>query len=340
MKAIVVDANYGSVNREELDYISNTFQKADIEVQIEHFETEEEIIQGCRGADAILATGNPPLTKSVLEQLPSLKYIQRFGIGVNSIDLEAATRFGKIVLNIPGFCATELADLAMSMILSLVRNTGFYDREIRKGYWPKCQYLLPPNLRRLTIGFFGFGQSAQELYRIVSRGYGMKVIACDPYLPYEIKEKFSEVEFIDFQTLLKNSDIISIHVGLSQETFHIWNEEAFEEMKNNAILINTSRGPIIDTSALIYALEQGKIRGAGLDTFEEEPISQNSPLLQMDNVVLSPHCGSYGEEAKREQIESVCRLIPRAVQEGRVSVKNVANKSVINTLRQIRWEEV
>ena len=329
MKAIVVDKDYGSATKEELETVRKAFAAAGIELELFHFTSESEIIEGCREAEAILCTGNPPVTRRVMEALPKLKYIQRFGIGVNSIDLDAAAEMGKVVLNIPGFCAKELADLAIAMIMGLIRNTVYYDREIRKGNWPKCTYLLPPDVREMTLGLYGFGTAGQQLYRIFNGGFGTRVIACDPYLPKDVKAYFADVTFVDFETLLKESDILSIHVGLTKETHHIFNEATFRKMKNNALIINTARGPIIDQRALAKALESGEIRGAGLDTMEVEPIESDDPLLQMDNVILSAHCGSYGTRAKKEQLAAVCRLIPQAVTEKKLSARNVANKAVM-----------
>ena len=330
LKAVVVDKDYGSASAEELAKVQTEFAKAGIDLELKHFTTEDEIIEGCQGAIAILGTGNPPITRKVMEALPDLKYVQRFGIGVNSIDLDAAAELGKVILNIPGFCAKELADLATAMILGLIRNTVYYDREIRKGNWPKCTYLLPLDIRTLTLGLYGFGTAGQQLYKILRGGYGMKVLACDPYLPDFVKEQFPDVEFVDFDTLITQSDIVSIHVGLSKETFHIFNEETFKKMKNNALIINTARGPIIDQKALAQALIDGEIRGAGLDTVEVEPIEKDDPLLGLDNVILSAHCGSYGVGAKKEQIDTVCRLIPMAVTEGKLSRRNVADRAVLN----------
>ena len=337
MKAVVVDKDYGSATPEELEIVRKAFEKAGITLESRHFVTEDEIIEGCQGAIAILGTGNPPITRKVMEALPELKYIQRFGIGVNSIDLAAAAELGKAVLNIPGFCAKELADLATAMILGLIRNTVYYDREIRKGNWPKCTYLLPPDIRNMTLGLYGFGTAGQQLYKILKGGYDVRVVACDPYLPDFVKEQFPDVEFVDFDTMITESDIVSIHVGLSPETFHIFNDETFKKMKNNALIINTARGPIIDQKALARALESGEIRGAGLDTVEVEPIEQDDPLLKMDNVILSAHCGSYGEGAKKEQIDTVCRLIPLAVSEGKLPKRNVANKAVLQKELGLEW---
>lgn len=329
MKAVVVDKNYGSVNAEELKQIKEAFLAAGIELELEHYTTEEEIIAGCQDAFAILGTGNPPITRKVMEALPKLKFVQRFGVGVNSIDLDAASELGKIILNIPGFCAKELADLATAMIMGLVRNSNYYDREIRKGGWPKCQYLLPPDVRELTLGLFGFGAAGRNLYQIFSGGFGTKVIACDPYIGAEAAKNWPDVEFVSFDELIERSDIISIHVGLSQETRHIFNKETFRRMKNTAMIINTARGPIINQKDLIWALENGEIMYAGLDTVEVEPIDKEDPLLKMENVIINPHSGSYGIGAKKTQINTVCRIIPEAVKTNIIPARNVANRSVL-----------
>lgn len=245
MKAIVVDKDYGSVKQDELDIVCKAYAEAGIEMEACHFTTENEIIENCQSADIILATGNPPMTENVMSKLPKLKYIQRFGAGVNSIDLKSAAKLGKIVLNLPGFCAKELSDVATAMIMGLIRNTAYYDREIRKGNWPKCQYLMPGDVREMTLGFFGFGLAARHLHDIFHGGFGTKTIACDPYVSESIKQDYPDVTFVSFDELLQNSDIISIHVILTPETTHVFNKEAFRKMKNTAMIINTSRGPVI-----------------------------------------------------------------------------------------------
>ena len=331
MKAVVVDKNYGSVTAEELEEVHQAFEAAGIALIAEHFTTENEIIEGCKDADAILGTGNPPITRKVLEALPNLKFVQRFGVGVNSIDLDAAAEHGVFIFNIPGFCAKELADLSAAMILGLVRNTNYYDREIRKGNWPKCQYLLPGDVREMTLGLYGFGAAGQNLYRIFHNGFGTKTISCDPYLPDSVKAQFPDVTFVSFDEMVEMSDIISIHVGLSPETYHIFNEDTFKKMKNTAMIINTARGPIIDQKALANALISGEILYAGLDTVEKEPIEPDDPLLGLDNVILSPHSGSYGIGAKKTQINTASRLIPQAVTEKTIPARNVANKAILRT---------
>lgn len=339
MKAVVVDKDYGSVTAEELERVRTAYAAAGIELTLLDYQvvaaqqrepTEEEIISGCQDAQAILATGNPSVTRKVMEALPGLKFVQRFGAGVNSIDLDAAAELGVVVLNLPGFCAKELADVATAMIMSLIRNTAYYDREVRKGNWPKCKYLLPPDVRELTLGLYGFGLAGRHLHDIFHNGFGTKVIACDPYISADIQATYPDVEFVDFNTLVTRSDIISIHVILTPETTHVFNKEVFRKMKNSAMIINTSRGPVIDNDDLAWALENGEIRYAGLDTVEHEPLPENDPFKTLDNIIVNPHCGSYGVGSKKTQISMVCELIPGAVQTGKLPRRCVADKGVLN----------
>lgn len=329
MKAVVVDKNYGSVTEKELETVKKAYAKAGIDLELCHFTTEDEIIVGCQGAIAILGTGNPPVTRKVIESLPDLKFVQRFGVGVNSIDLDAAAEHGVIVLNLPGFCAKELADLACAMIMGLIRNTNYYDKEIRKGNWPKCQYLLPPDVRELTLGLYGFGAAGRYLHDIFHGGFGTKIISCDPYVSDAVKAQYPHVEFVTFEEMVEKSDIISVHVNLTPETTHVFNKETFRKMKNTAMIINTSRGPVINQKDLAWALENGEILYAGLDTVEKEPIEKDDPLLLMDNVILGPHSGSYGIGAKKAQISMVCSLVPDAMTKGTIPGRNVADRSVI-----------
>ena len=329
MRAICVDKDYGSVSAAELNQVQKAYAKVDIELVLQNYNTEDEIIEGCKGADVILATGNPPITRKVMTALPELKFIQRFGAGVNSIDLDAASDLGKVVLNLPGFCAKELADMATAMIMGLIRNTVYYDREIRKGNWPKCQYLLPGDVRTMTLGLFGFGAAGRSLYDIFHGGFGTTVISCDPYISDEVKRQYPDVEFVSFETLLTRSDIISIHVALTPETKYVFNRDAFRKMKSTAMIINTARGPIINQKDLAWALEKKEIQYAGLDTMEQEPIGTDDPLLKMDNVILSPHSGSYGVGAKKKQLEMVCTLVPDAVAKGTIPAHCVANRAIM-----------
>lgn len=336
-KAIVVDKNYGSVTIEDLVILQKRFAEAGIELELAHFNSEEEIIAGCQDSDAILGTGNPPITEKVLKQLPNLKIIQRFGIGVNSINLPAATETDTVVLYMPGFCVEELAAHATSLILGLFRNAAYYDRRIRNGEWPKAKYYAPKSIPEITLGLYGFGGSAKPLYDIFRKGFHSRVITCDPYLPESIKEQF-DVEVVDFDTLLKESDVISLHAPLNDETRHIFNREAFRKMKNDAMIVNIARGALIDEKALIDALQEEEIRFAGLDVFEIEPLDANSPLRNMDNVILTSHSAFYGEGSKRTQLNWAYELVGQALNERKVQKEFVANKEICNSNTEFSFE--
>lgn len=332
--AIVVDSSYGSVSADELAVVRRCYEQANIEFRIADYADEDELIANCIDADILLGTGNPPISRRVIEALPKLKFVQRFGIGVNSVDLEAATEHGVVVFNLPGFCVEELADLACAMIMGLIRNVSYYDRAVRRGEWPKCRYMLPGNIREMTLGIYGLGGAGRNLCDIFHKGYGCKILACDPFANEELAANHG-CTLVDFDTMLRESDIISVHAPLTKETYHCFDRESFRKMKPTAMIINTARGGLIDENDLIWALETGEISYAGIDTFEQEPVSKDSPLLKMENVLLSPHSGSYGATAKKEQLRMVCQLVPDAVQNRKISLRNVANHGILQKIKNM-----
>lgn len=328
MKVRLVDADYGSLNKEDIQQLKAAYEQSGIAFEADHFKTDQEIVDNCQDADGLLCIGNPPISQLVMEHCPKLKYIQRFGIGVNSVDLDAATEYGKYVFYMPGFCIEELAAHAASMILALIRNTAYYDRKIRQGLWPKGQYYPPKEIKKLVLGLYGFGGSARPLFKIFHDGFGCKVITSDPYVSEEIKTQY-DAEFVSFDELLARSDIISLHAPLTPETKHIFNTDAFRRMKNDSMIINISRGPLVDEAALVSALQNGDIRYAGLDVFETEPLEPASPLREMDNVMLSCHSAFYGEGSKEQQVALGARLIQDALLRQEIDPRYVANKAIL-----------
>ena len=326
-KACIVDSQYGSMSQEQLSTLVSHYRQVGVDVTLVHYPTPEEIIANCGEMDAILCSGNPPITRAVLRSLPQLKVVQRFGIGVNSVDLEAAREYGVLVLNLPGFCVEELAVHAAALILDLLRNIGYYDRGIRQGIWRKAKGFLPPSPKDLTLGLYGFGGSARPLYRIFHHGFQTKVIACDPYITAGQLTGY-DVELVSFDALLARSDIISIHAPLNEETRHIFNYAAFQRMKPESAIINIARGPLICQSDLIRALQEGEIRFAGLDVFEEEPLPADSPLIQMDNVVLTCHSAFYGVNSRANVDRMVVELMDLIVNQHTIPRKYVANLGV------------
>lgn len=333
--AVVVDRDYGSVNLEKLEYIKQQYSKNGINLRLENYNTPEEILNGCQSVDAILGTGNPPITKDVLEGLPNLKVVQRFGIGVNSVDLEAASAAGILILYMPGFCVQELATHASALILNLLRNISFYDRGIRCGEWRKATGYIPRNPGDLTLGLYGFGGSAKPLYSIFRNGFGTKVITCDPYIDKNVKKNF-DVEIVTFEELLEKSDIISIHAPLTSETRNIFNRQAFQKMKNDAMIVNISRGELIHQDDLIQALENGDIRFAGLDVFAQEPLTIESPLICNENVVLTCHSAFYGDHAQRNQVHLSIELVDLVLNKNSVPSIYIANKGVASKIENFQ----
>ena len=305
-------------------------------IRFENYKTEQEIIDGCRNSEIVLCCGNPPITEHVLKNINS-RLIIRNGIGVNSVDLEAASRCGKIVCNTPGYCTEELAMHASGLILACLRNIGFYNSAVKRGEWPKGKGPAPKRLSGMTLGLFGFGSSARMIAGIFANGFHSRVIAYDPYVDCA-KVSGGTVEGVAVDTLLRESDVISIHVHLTEETYHFFDAKAFQQMKNDAVIVNISRGGIIAETDLIRALQDGEIRGAGLDVLEHEPAEPDNPLLGMEQVVLTPHSAFYGAEADENSHRIVAELI-RSYCGGSMPVRYVANRSIVGRLENFRFTE-
>lgn len=329
-KVIILDHSYlGGMEVFQIE--TQKLMENNVELIFEDCKTEEEIINKAYDADIILCCGNPPVTRKVLSSLPNCKVVIRYGIGVNSVDLNAATEFGKIVYNMPGFCAEELVIHASALILNLIRNINYYDSNIRKGNWLKAEGSLPRRLSNMVIGLYGFGTSARPMAQVFANGFNSKVIASDPFVEDSIFEE-NGVRKVSFDELLSESDIISIHVPLNKDTYHIFNKEVFKKMKNSSMIINIARGPLINEEDLIDALQSGQIRYAGLDVFEKEPIDKNSHLIKMDNVILTPHSAFYGEESLQNQHMTAAKLVINSLIYNKITMENVVNRDVISKI--------
>lgn len=333
-KGYIVDSNYGSVSPDKItEYVEN-YSKIGIKVIPKHLTTDDAIVAECSDADVLMCTGNPPITRKVTEGIPNLKVVQRFGIGVNSVDLDAAREHGVLALNLAGFCIEELAVHATALILDLIRNVSYNDRGVRQGIWRKAGGILPPSPANMTLGLYGFGGSARILCDIFHKGFGTKVITCDPFLKPEDVHG-TGVELVSFEELLRNSDILSVNVPLNKDTHHSLNYEAFCKMKSTAMVINIARGPIINQDDLIRALREGKIRYAGLDVYEEEPLPKDNPLCSMDNVVLTCHTAFWGEKAQQNVDTMIFEQMESIIKENKISGRCVANRGVISKIKNL-----
>jgi len=244
--------------------------------------------------DALVIRSRTKVTKEVIKKGKNLKVIGRAGVGVDNIDVPEATKRKIPVVNAPGGATVSVAELTFAHMLSLARNLSKSDKTMKNGLWEKKK-LKGTELCDKTLGLVGSGRIGAEVGKR-AKAFGMKVIVYDPYLSKETAEKHG-FEIADLDSLLKNSDFISIHTPLTDETKKMIDEKEFKKMKNTAFIVNCARGGIIDENALYNSLKEGKIRGAALDVYENEP-PKNSPLLTLDNIVFTPHIGASTKEAQ------------------------------------------
>jgi D-3-phosphoglycerate dehydrogenase len=264
--------------------------------------TEDEVIEHCGEADVLLVQW-APITRRVLKSLPRLKGLVRYGIGVNNIALDAAQELGVVVANIPTYCLEEVSNHAMAMILCLARRIPQDHYGIAHGGWGVGSFPPIPSFLDMTLGLVGFGAIAR-LVAQKARCFGFHIVAADPYLNGLAFTKHG-VEQIDLDNLLASADIISLHCPLVPETSHLISSKTIQMMKPGVLIINTSRGGIIKESDLIEALTNGRVLGAGLDVFEQEPLPADSPLRSLANVLLTSHAASGSlQAAKSLQIKA------------------------------------
>jgi D-3-phosphoglycerate dehydrogenase / 2-oxoglutarate reductase len=257
----------------------------------------DDIVAVAKDADAVLVT-YAKLTREVLTQFTRCKAIGRFGLGVDNIDLVTAKEKGIAVNYVPDYCIREVSDHAMALLLALIRKIPFSNKLVQSGRWQMPTVVPIRRVEGTVLGLIGFGH-IPRLVAPKAQAFGIKVIAYDPYAKPDVF-RAAGVEGVDFDTLLKTSDYVSVHAPLLPATRDMMNAAAFAKMKKGAYVVNTARGPLIDEPALIAALDSGQVGGAGLDVVAAEPLAEDSPLLGRDNVIISPHTAFYSIEALNE----------------------------------------
>nr|WP_206206122.1 hydroxyacid dehydrogenase [Thermococcus sp. JdF3] len=270
-------------------------KNAGFDVVFEEYPDEARLLELVGDVEAIIVRSKPKVTRKVIEAAPKLRVIGRAGVGLDNIDLEAAKERGIKVVNSPGASSRSVAELAVALMFNVARKVAFADRKMREGTWAKKQ-AMGIELEGKTLGVVGFGRIGYEVAKI-ARALGMNVLLYDPY-PNEERAREVGGTFASLEDLLRESDVVTLHVPLIEATHHLINEERLRLMKSTAILINAARGAVVDTDALVKALQEGWIAGAGLDVFEEEPLPADHPLTKLDNVVLTPHIGASTVEAQ------------------------------------------
>ena len=287
--------------------------------------SEEEVIQKAKDAHGLL-TQYAPISRKVIEALSQCRVIARYGIGVDNIDISAATQRKIVVVNVPSYCEEEVASHTLALILACVRKIFLFNQAIRKGNW---DWKLGRPIVRLSeqkLGLIAFGKIAKMVAR-KARAFGFSLMGFDPYVS---DEEFAAegVRKVDLDYLLKNSDIICVHAPLTQETRHMLGREEFKKMKSSSFLVNTSRGAVVDEKALYEALRGGQIAGAALDVLEEEPPGKDSPLLKLDNVIFTPHVAWYSESSLEELRAKAATDLVRVL-EGKTP-QGFVNRKMIN----------
>ena len=309
-KIIITDCDHPSVEIEK-----KILSEINPELTLETCKTEEDVIAVASDADGII-NQYAPITRRVIESLKRCKVVARYGVGVDNIDVKAATENNIIVANVPDYCLDEVSTHALGLILACARKIIFLDRKVRERTW---DFKIAKPLFRTQgkiLGLFGLGRIARMVAQKAS-GFGFRIIAYDPY----VSKVDGGIKLVKFSQLLSDSDFVSIHVPLTVETRHSFGENELKAMKKTAYLINTSRGPIVDEKALYVALKEKWIAGAALDVMEKEPPDWENLLLKLDNLIITPHISFYSEESyvelKTKVAESVRSVLkgelPRAM---------------------------
>lgn len=286
-----------------------------IKLALAQCQTEEEIIAAGEKADVLVYQGlYTPFSARVLAALPRCQFIIRYGIGMDSVDLPAATGQGILVGNAAEYCIPEVADHAAALILALARRVVFQDRAVQAGHWlggiQRAREM--SRLSTLTLGLAGFGRIGRQAARRLAPFFG-DIIAYDPYVSQEAAGEYG-VTLVELAELLARSDFVSIHTPLLPSTYHLIDAAGLARMKPTAFIVNTSRGPVIDEAALALALQSGRIAGAALDVAEVEPLPADSPLRGLDNVIITPHIAANSAESLQDLRASVAHSVAEVVQ--------------------------
>lgn len=287
--------------------------------------SEAELLRDAKGWDALIVTSREQITAPVIETADKLRIIAKIGVGVENIDIPAATRRGVPVVNCPGSNAVSVAEMALGLILAAVREIPQGMENLRRGHW-RDKVNIRWELTGATFGIVGFGNVGRQLARLL-RGFEGRILAYDAFLSPE-RVRAGGAEPADLDTLTRESDIVSIHCSLTPETRHMFGAARLRMMKRGAILVNCARGAVIDEAALVRALREGVIAGAGLDVFEEEPASKDTPLFSLPNVVFTPHQAGATHQARERINEMAADGVLRALRGERPDASMLLNPEV------------
>lgn len=292
MRIVISDNDHIDVEQE-----TAVFQKANMNFEVYQCKTEEDLIGQLKGAEIVI-NQYAPFTRKVLKALrPELKQIVRYGVGVDNIDCDAASELGVQVCNVPDYGMNEVADQAIALLLSLARKTALMSNYTKSTTWDYAHAVPIHRIPGQTVGIVGVGRIGRTFAKRIS-GFECRRIGFDPQ--YKVGDVVDGVAIVPFDALIEQADMISIHCPCNETTRNIFNIETFRKMKSSALLVNTSRGGIVNEEDLYTALTTGLIAGAALDVVAKEPMLKGNKLLELDNFLCTPHIAWYSEEASRE----------------------------------------
>ncbi len=300
-KVVITDCDHENIDIER-DILSN----GNINFELLQCKTEDDLIRECKGVNGFI-NQYAPITERVLKELPDLKFVVRYGVGVNNVDLNAATKYGVQICNVPDYGMNEVADQALALMLALTRKVVLMNDYTRNNKWDYQRSIPIYRHSCQTVGVIGVGRIGTSFINKV-HALGCKVVAYDPYKKGPSPDF---VEFVSLEELIKTSDVISIHCP-SDNAMNLIGEKELRDMKESAYLVNVSRGGIVDEVALDKALSEGWIAGAAIDVVLQEPLALDSPLFKHENFLCTPHMAWYSEEAalelKRKVAEETVRF--------------------------------
>jgi len=307
-------------------------ENAGFEVEQVNKKSTEELCNIIGDFDIVIVRSETKITKEIIEKGKKLKIIGRAGVGLDNIDVEAATSYGIIVMNAPEGNTISAAEHTIALMMALVRNIPSANYSVKSGKWEKKKFM-GTELYGKTFGIIGLGRIGKRVAEI-AKGLGMKILGYDPFINEDVLREMG-ITVMNFDGLLRQSDFISFHIPLTDQTYHIIGEKEFEIMKEGVRIINCARGGIIDEDALCRYIKNGKVKGAALDVFEKEP-PEGSPLLDFDQVIVTPHLGASTEEAQENVAIQLANQIVEAIT--KKVVKNAVNVPYLDeeAMRKLR----
>lgn len=305
VKVYITDCDHANINEE-----TAVFNAAGLDFKLVQCKTEDDLIANCQGAVAV-CNQYAPFTEKVFANIPSLKMVVRYGVGVDNVDLNAATKHGVQICNVPDYGTFEVADHALALMMEVTRKVGRANNDVKAGKWDYALCAPITRLSTLTVGIIGLGRIGCAFANRV-HALGCKVIGYDVYTDHiKNNPEYSFIELASQEEVLKNADLISLHCGLNADNAKMMNKDAFAKMKKGAMLINVARGGLVNEADLAEALKSGQIGAAGLDVTCKEPLEMDSPLRTAPNCVITPHMAWYSVQAasdlKRKCAEEVVR---------------------------------